>query len=272
MTSENNPSLIRYYAAGLRFGLIRELQYRMASLMMLVGFLVEPVIYLAVWTTVAEAQGGSIAGIATGTIAAYYIVWTLVRVFNLAFAPQAWEWRIQRGRINDFLSQPIHPFHRDFTFFAGGKFAYVLMWIPVAAGLWILFDPVVEWSLAGVLGFVVAIWGGFSVRFVTLYVLGMINFWTTRGSAIFQIIVTGELLLSGRLVPLELMPEWVEALAAWFPFKWTFQFPIDTLIGRLTPAEIATGIGIQIAWTAGLGLILSLVWRRAMRRYSAVGN
>lgn len=271
-TPRTEFSLARYYRAGMKIGFQRELQYRIRAFLMLIGFLVEPTIYLVVWTSVADAQGGEIAGLTSGTLAAYYIVWTLVRVYNLGFAPDAWEWRIRDGRLNDFLSQPIHPFHRDYTFFAGAKFMWTLAWIPVAIFLTIIFDPVFELSLFNIAGFVVALWGGYTVRFLMLYALGMINFWTTRGSAIFGIFVASELVLSGRLVPLELMPEWVADIAAWLPFKWTFQYPIDTLIGRLSPGEVLAGIGAQILWSLAIGLLFIGVWKRAIRRYGAVGN
>jgi len=64
-------NLVRFYAAGARFGVQREVQYRMATMMMLLGFLVEPIVYMAVWTSVSEAQGGEIAGYTTGALAAY---------------------------------------------------------------------------------------------------------------------------------------------------------------------------------------------------------
>lgn len=265
-------SLRRYYLAGAKMGFQREVQYRAAAFAMLMGFLIEPIVYLAVWTSVSEAQGGEIGGYTTGALAAYYIVWTLVRVFNLGFAPDAWEWRIRRGRMNDFLSQPLHPFHRDMSFFVGSKFVWVGLWVPVAAVLTLAFDPVIEWALVNVLAFMVAIWGGFAVRFTMLYLMGMVNFWTTRGAAMFGIIIAGEILLSGRLVPLALMPGWVEDVAGWLPFKWTFQFPIEVFIGRLSLAEITAGVGMQIAWTLGMGLVFVLVWKRAIRRYAAVGN
>jgi ABC-2 type transport system permease protein len=265
-------SLPRYYLAGARIGLQRELQYRVATLMILIGFLIEPVVYLAVWTSVSEAQGGQIAGYTTGSLAAYYIVWTLVRVFNTAHDPNSWEWRIREGRLNDMLSMPIHPFHRDASFFIGTKFVWTALWLPVAAMLTLAFRPTIEWRLFNILAFVIAIWGGFAVRFVLLYLMGMISFWTTRGAAVFGIIVAGELLLSGRLVPLQLMPQWVESLAGWFPFKWSFQFPIEVFIGRLTPVEVAGGIGAQVLWATGMGLVFAWVWRHAIKRYAAVGN
>jgi ABC-2 type transport system permease protein len=261
-----------YYRAGIRLGVQRDVQYRGGMVVSLLGFLIEPVVYLTVWTTVAESQGGAIGGFTTGELAAYYIVWTLVRVYNLAHAPTAWEWRIRGGRLNEFLSAPIHPFHRDMTFFIGGKFMWTIAWVPVAALLTLAFRPTFSFSVVGVIGFVIAIWGGFLVRFVLLYLMGMITFWTTRATAMFEIIVAMELILSGRLVPLSLLPEWAQGVAGWMPFRWYFEFPIQVMIGRVDTPQIIIGILAQFAWAAGLGLAFYYVWKRAIRRYSAVGG
>jgi ABC-2 type transport system permease protein len=238
----------------------------------LLGFLIEPVIYLAVWQIVAESQGGSVGTYSTGALSAYYITWTLVRVFNLAFDPFAWEWRIQRGRLNDFLSMPIHPFHRDFSIFIGGKFVWTALWLPVAVILSLIFRPEFDLSVLNIAAFVAALWGGFAVRFVLLYLMGLANFWTTRASAVFGVVIAGELLLSGRLVPLDLMPDWVGAVANWLPFQWTFQFPIEVLIGRLEPSQVGAGLLYQVAWASGLGIALWWGWKKAIRKYAAVGG
>ncbi len=263
---------IGFYRAGARLGFQRDVQYRTMTFFFLLAFLIEPIIYLAVWQNVAESQGGSVGSYSTGALAAYYITWTLVRVFNLAFDPFAWEWRIQRGRLNDFLSMPIHPFHRDMSFFIGSKFVWTGLWLPVALVLSFIFKPEFNLTLFNVVAFALAIWGGFVVRFVLLYLMGLANFWTTRASAVFGVVIAGELLLSGRLVPLELMPEWVESLASWFPFKWTFQFPIEVLIGRLEPSEIWTGLGAQVLWATGMGIVLWWGWKKAIIKYAAVGG
>ena len=81
-----------------------------------------------------------------------------------------------------------------------------------------------------------------------------------------------ELLLSGRLVPMTLMPDWVQTLAKFLPFQWTFYFPIETLVGDSRTPSCCAGCGMQVFWIlAGIG-IFSLVWRRAVRHYTAVGN
>ncbi len=134
----------RYYLAEARNGLVSEFQYRSAAAIALLGFLIEPVIYLAVWRTVALAQGGEVGGYDANDFTAYYIVWSLVRVMNLALTPYSWEWRIRGGRLNEFLIRPVHPFHRDFAFFAGQKPIWIGIWIPMAIILWLTYRPEVQ--------------------------------------------------------------------------------------------------------------------------------
>ena len=265
-------SLLRYYVVSGRVAIQGQIQYRAATYFYLVGFLIEPVVYLVVWRSVAESQGGSVAGFTVDTLTAYYIVWTLVRAMNTGFTPYAWEWRIRGGRLNEFLSKPVHPFHRDLSWFGGGKFVWIALWIPIAVVLWIAFRPSVSptWEQAG--AFFIAIWLAFLVRFSLLWLLGMVTFWTTRGSALFEIFIAGELLLSGRLVPIEFLPDWAIQAANVLPFKWTFQFPIDAVIGRLDSAAMWTGVLAQAAWSAGLITAIALVWRAATKRYTAVGG
>ena len=100
----------------------------------------------------------------------------------------------------------------------------------------------------------------------------MITFWTTRVGAIFQLYIMFELLLSGRLVPLQLMPDWVETLAWFLPFRWTFFFPIQALVGELSDQELLVGLAMQVFWICVGILIFSLAWRKAIRRYSAVAG
>ena len=100
----------------------------------------------------------------------------------------------------------------------------------------------------------------------------MICFWTTRGAAIFDLYMVVELLLSGRLVPMPLMPDWVETIARYLPFQWAFYFPIESLVGDLTNTELVRGLFVQLLWIL-IGLaIFRIAWRFAIRRYSAVGG
>lgn len=265
-------SLIDFYLTTMKTAVVVQFQYRVANYFYMIGMIAEPVIYLVVWSTVANAQGGSVAGYTAGEFAAYYIVWTLVRNMNIVFTPYGWEWRIQRGQLSGMLLRPIHPIHYDLAYFAGWKVVVIVLWLPLAALLALIFRPTLDPTLLEAGVFALAIWGAYLIRSMLLWVLGMISFWTTRVSAIYELFFAAELLLSGRLVPMALLPDWARRVADVLPFQWTFGFPIEALVGRLTPEQLFFGLGMQLLWIGiGVGLV-ALVWRFGVRRYSAVGN
>jgi len=261
-----------FYLTQMKTAIVVQFQYRVANYFYMIGMIAEPVVYLVVWTTVARAQGGTVGGYTAEAFAAYYIVWTLVRNMNIVLTPYAWENRIRQGDLAAELIRPLHPFHFDLAYFAGWKFVAIVMWLPIAVALALIFKPALDPTAGEAAAFVVALWGGFFVRFGLLWALGLVTFFTTRVSAVFELYFTAELLLSGRLAPISLMPQWVQGLVNFLPFKWAFGFPIEVLIGQLTPAQIVTGLLAQAAWSLfGVGLVW-LLWRPSLRRFAAVGG
>jgi ABC-2 type transport system permease protein len=265
-------SMLGYYATMMRIAVINQFQYRVAHYFYMLGMVAEPVIYLVVWTTIAEESGGSVQGITAGEFAAYYIVWTLVRNMNIVFGAPFWEWRIREGHMTRDLLRPIHPLHNDVAWFAGSKFVIILLWLPIAIGLTIAFDPTLDPTSLEIGVFVVAIWGAYLIRTMLQSTIGMLCFWTTRGAAVFDLYMTTELLLSGRLVPLPLMPDWVETIAAFLPFQWAFYFPIESLVGDQSPEWLIGGLVIQALWILVLIVVFRFTWRAAIKRFSAVGG
>jgi ABC-2 type transport system permease protein len=264
--------LVDFYATVSRTAVQEQFQYRTANTMYMVGMVVEPVIYLVVWSVVAEASGGEVGGYTPGGFAAYYIVWMLVRNMNIVFTPYGWEFRIREGQLSGMIVRPIHPLHYDLAYFAGWKVIAVLLWIPVALVLSLLFRPELSVNLAQGATFLVAIWGAYVIRTLLLFLLGLVTLWTTRVAALFELYFTAELLLSGRLVPLDLMPDWVLRWVDVLPFRSTFGFPIEALVADLSGPQLVRGLAAQAFWIVVGWVLAMVVWRRAIRRYTAVGN
>jgi ABC-2 type transport system permease protein len=245
------------YATTMRIAVAEQFQYRVANYFYMIGMIAEPVIYLVVWSTVAVQQGGEVGGFTPGEFAAYYIVWTLVRNMNI---------------VATFLLKPMHLLHFDIAFLAGWKVVVIILWLPIAAILSLLFHPAFNADVGDVVVFFIAIWGAYLIRSLELWVLGLVTFWTTRVGPVFDIFFTAELLLSGRLVPMALLPDWAQQLANFFPFQWTFGFPIEALIGQLTPEEHLFGLAMQLFWIVLLTGVVLVGWRIAVRRFSSVGG
>ena len=164
------------------------------------------------------------------------------------------------------------PLHWDIAWFAGWKVVMIVLWLPIAFGLSLVFDPTLSPRPAEIVTFAIAIWGAYLIRTMLQESLGMLCFWTTRGAAIFDLYMTVELLLSGRLVPLPLMPDWVQEVSRFLPFQWAFYFPIESLVGDLSNQELVQGLFVQLFWILVGLAIFRVAWRSAIKRYSAVGG
>ncbi len=263
---------LRLGATLVRIAIIEQFQYRAANYFYMIGMVTEPIIYLVVWSSIATAQGGDVGGITPGAFAAYYIVWTLVRNMNIVFTPFGWEQRIREGQLSGQLVRPLHPIYYDLGFFAGWKVVVIVLWLPLAAVLSLLFRPELSPRPTQLVAFFVAIWGAYLIRSLLLWMLGMVTFWTTRIGAAFEFFFAAELLLSGRLVPVRLMPERVQQLAGVLPFESTFGFPIVALVGPISDRELVVGLLTQLLWI-GLGSLgVAVMWRKAVRNYTAVSG
>lgn len=260
------------YAKRISVTMRTEAQHRFSLVVMLLTFLVEPVVYLAVWSAVARQNGGKLGTMSAETVTAYFIVWTLVRVVNIVYSPSGFEGRIRRGDFSGQMLRPAHPIHYDLSWFIGLKVPALVLWLPIGVMLVLVFRPALSPSPLEVVAFVLALCGAYVLRSLYLWLLGLVNFWTTRTAALFEFFMLVELVMSGRMVPMSFMPDWVQSFSLLLPFYWAFGFPIETLIGKPGVADMAGGLLIQAAWI-GIGfLLVGLVWRRATRRYDAVGN
>ena len=264
--------LFDVYVAEARVAIAQQIQYRASNYMYMLGMVAEPIVYLVVWSTVAAQQGGSVGGYTAGAFAAYYIVWTLVRNINIVFTPYGWEWRIREGQLSSQLLHPLFPIVEDLGFFLGWKPVVVLLWLPIAAFLSLAFQPVFSATPLAVAVFAVSLLGAYLIRSLNQSSLGLITFWTTRVGPIFQLYIAAELLLSGRLVPMSLMPEWVQNVANFLPFRWTFGFPIEALVGNLSTEQLLGGLAMQLFWVVFGSILVRVVWHFAIRRYSAVSG
>lgn len=259
------------YATLFRTEAAVQLQYRAALVIWLIGRVVQPVVYLVVWLTVAQARGGQVGGFSGGDLAAYYIALMIVDHFTFTWIMFEFEYRVRDGSFSPLLLQPLHPIHHDLVSNITYKLLTSAVTLPTAAVLVVVFEPRIHpqpWALAA---FVPALALAFAVRFLVEWSLALCAFWTTRVGALNQLYFAALLFLSGRMAPLELMPSWVQHLADLLPFQWMLAFPVELVMGRLSATQALDGFAGQGVW-AGLSLgLMALVWRRGTKQYSAVG-
>jgi ABC-2 type transport system permease protein len=247
------------------------LQYRASLFIWMIGQVLEPLIYLVVWSTVSESRGGSVGDYTVGEFAAYFIVFMLVNQVTYTWIMYEYEYRIREGMLSPSLLRPVHPIHADIADNVSSKLVSLPMMLLIAAGLALIFRPTATFQLWAILVFIPALFLAFLVRFLVEWTLAQAAFWTTRVSAINQVYFVLVLFLSGQIAPLSLFPRAIQVLADILPFHWMIGFPVELVLGHLTPIQAVTGLAAQAAWLiVSLGLV-RVVWRAGIQIYSAVG-
>lgn len=265
-------SLFDVYAARAKTSVQFNLQYRFNIAVDIVLTTAEPIVYLAVWRIVADASGGEVDGFTSGRFAAYYITFGFVRIFMQSGSPGNWQRQIQRGELSGALLQPIYPVHVDLATWLGGCASRALLWLPIGAALVVVYEPDFDTSVQQIVAFALSLLPALAMRSLVNDMVGMASFWFVSIAAIDGVMRIVENLLSGRLVPPELLPDWLQTVSRILPFEWGFAFPIEALIGPMSNGELLRGLGIQLLWTAALWQLTKFVWSRGVRRYGAVSG
>jgi ABC-2 type transport system permease protein len=249
-----------------------DLQYRSAIAIWLVWGIMEPVISLGIWWSIAGS--GSVGGFTRADFARYFFAVTLVN--QLTSAWDAWyldRW-IREGEINFRLARPLNPIHEavadNIAYKARTATVVLIVW-AIAAAVW----PVVRLPLdAQRIGLtLIAIVLAAGIRFFSGYATGLVAFWTSRATALMELQFGLSLFLAGRIAPLALLPPAVASVANVLWFAYMIAFPVEILTGALhTRDAYLRGFAGQLVWLTAWWLIYRFAWNRGIARYGAVGG
>jgi ABC-2 type transport system permease protein len=260
----------RAYPTLLRIGLAEAVAYRAETLVWMLTTTM-PLVSLALWSAVAETA--PVGRFTQQGFAAYFLATLLVR--QLAGSWLVWELNqeIRSGTLSRRLLRPIHPLI--------SYSAQNLAAIPLRAAL--IVPPAIVWLVVlepgafprtplALIAVGLAILGAWLINFFIMALIGSLAFYLESSTAIFELWMVGFMLLSGYLVPLELFPAGLRAVAHALPFRYTSAFPVEILTGLLQGDAILRELAIQWAYVLGIGTAAIALFHAGVRRFSAFGG
>ena len=246
-------------------------QYRANLLMYLAFWLVSPIVYLAVWTTIASAQG-NINGLTAPDFVAYYMMLLIVDIATSDITIHIFAYKIMDGSLSNELVLPIHPvLQKVLVNNLAFKALQMLALVPIWLILYVLYQPVFSITAVNVLLAIPAIAFGFLLQFFAGTTITCISFWTTRAWSISDFYSNIFRLMAGQFVPLALLPAFMQTASQLLPFRLALYFPVQLLLGKLSIEETMLNIGLQMVWCVILFMLFTHHWRTGLKKYSAVG-
>jgi ABC-2 type transport system permease protein len=247
-------------------------QYRANLIMYLLYWLVSPIIYLAVWTSIAHSKG-SVNGFTANDFVTYYMTLLVVDQVTSNIVIHTFAYKVQDGSLSGELIRPIHPMLTNaLVNNIAFKALTIIGFIPVWIILFFLYKPdYSHLTLTGILVALPAMIIGFLVGFLLSAAITSLAFWTTRVYSIHEFYYALILLFSGQFVPLPLMPKLIQDIAQYLPFQLLIYFPIQLILGKLSSAQIIQGYVVGSIWLIVAISVFTWIWRNGVKRFSAVG-
>lgn len=247
-------------------------QYRANLIMYLLYWLVSPIIYLAVWTSIANVKG-EVNGFTANDFITYYMVLLIVDQITSNIIIHTFAYKIQDGSLSGELIKPIHPMLTNaLVNNVAFKMLTIMGLVPIWIILFFLYKPDFSGvSLVGILLAIPAMLLAFFIGYLFSAAITSLAFWTTRVYSIHEFYFALILLFSGQFVPLTLMPQIIQDIAQYLPFQLLIYYPIQLILGRLSVEQIIHGYVMSFVWLGVALLFFNWVWRNGVKRYSAMG-
>lgn len=177
------------------------------------------------------------------------------------------------GYITKYLVMPVHYF----TLVWGKFLQFTLLQLASSAVLWCagaLLMPGLWPHPASALALgqaLVLLLLGAACYHLAHLILNCLAFWLDVVWSLLAMFRFVSFFVAGLLVPVSLMPGWVDSLfRGLFPY-WSVFAPAEILLGRKGSAEFATGALVLLASLVLLHWLALVVWRRGLERYAGVG-
>jgi ABC-2 type transport system permease protein len=236
--------------------------------------LLQLVVVVVLWGA-AFAGASRIGGFDFDQTFTYFTVTLILQFFVGAFNEdyQISE-EIRNGLINQFLLKPINYFlYRLSIFSAARVVSGALILLPLALVLPLYHDrlafPPEAWRLA--LGAPALLLSAL-IQFTIAYCFGLLTFWFLEIQGFVILSMAVETVLGGQVFPLDLMPARLFHAAQFLPFYYQIYFPAAILTGRIGGRSAVSGLGLELAWALILLGVAQVLWRRGLRRHTAVGG
>lgn len=175
----------------------------------------------------------------------------------------------------EMVMELLRPVDLQLRFYVEGL-AFVLIKlatkIPLLVFAWWVFDLELTADPRIWAAFLITLLLGHAVVFLFDWSFASLAFYTTESWGLSMVQQSIATFFSGALIPLALMPSWLERLTLALPFAQGLWVPVSLLSGIASIRELPFLCAVQIAWILGLLLLSRLSFGMAVRKITVQGG
>lgn len=265
-------NFLRRNLAFFKLAVLSNLEYRLNFFVDAIAQpLITSLIELTVWF--ALFKGNELTQINGFKLEAYlaYAIWGafMARITSTWMYEFRMIEEIDSGSINSLLTRPLSFFEYYMSQFMGYKITTTLISFIVPIATCYFFDFQVVWSRL-LPALLLVFYYLFLVQTLS-FIFASFSFFLNRSTSLTVAKNLGIWLLSGELVPLDLLPENITKFLLLLPFSNAVYVPVGYLTGRVSQEVFFYGFVNTTLGLVILGLVARLIWRQGLSQYSGTG-
>lgn len=181
---------------------------------------------------------------------------------------------IKSGELNKYLIKPINHFVYWFSNLIGEKiicFIYISIFmslIILSYGTFVIENITVISIFMTIIVLILAI----ILNFLIYYIISLLSFWFIEIASFFTAVDLIISFMSGEILPLKVLPNWLSNIFTSLPFSYSVYFPVEVLINKIKYKEILEILKMEIIWIIILSILAKYIWKLGVKRYEAIGG
>jgi ABC-2 type transport system permease protein len=265
----------------LRISIEERLVYRgdfaLGTLMRFLPIVTQVFLWGAIFSAVGTAASGEtrIVGYSYHDFIAYYLLTMVSRAFSSMPGLASGIARdIRDGTVKKYLIQPIDMLQFLLLYRVAHKVVYYTVAIaPFALVFYLCRGFFPGWpGPATMLAYVASLVMAFLLGFFLEATIGMVGFWFLEVSSLLFVYMLFNFFFSGHMFPIDMLPGAWGTLVRMIPLQYLAYFPSAVFLGKVTGADLAWGLLVQLFWVVVFMLASRAAFHYGVRRYSGFGG
>jgi ABC-2 type transport system permease protein len=242
------------------------LVYRLRLFVIVFSSFVAPLVIMLILSTI---PGRLVNGMSKEQIITYYLVTSILFVFMNSKIDYFVKEAIQQGELAVYLIKPIHFWIVALIKDLSGRFIRLIFGIPIFILVLFLYRDSIHFSLNSNVVFIIPMLGiSFLLVFAFSFAVGLLAFWLEEVWGLQNVKDVSLILLGGVALPYSFFPEVLRTILVFTPFPYFINWPLrQGFSGNFTMEVI-----IALSWLFIFILLNIWLWKKGLRRYSALGS
>ncbi|MBQ3948745.1 MAG: ABC-2 family transporter protein [Ruminococcus sp.] len=265
---------LKKYLTLTRAGIIESLQFRLGTLVIVLGNMLYLIVVYFLWRAIYDSSGTDVVNGMTFSDTLIYLV-LATALFNFMEMYFVWEMgrNIQSGKIVLDLLKPMK--YRSFLFWSySGSFvtSFLFTFLPTFIVVTAVTNGAIPLKI-NLLYFILSVVMAVIINYSIDFIVGTICLYTESiwGINIMkQVIVT---LLSGATIPIAFFPEPLKSIVLYLPFQSIYNAPLTLLLdGSPETEDLLMILGTQLFWCIVMTAASKLFWKVSIRQITVNGG